>query len=99
MVGSILNLNEIHANLIVDIAELRKNFDWSRCAKQYLNGRGDDEKLETHVSDYFNLVYEFHKWFYNRQLDVHADEFGEISELRERIANSRWTPNMLMLPS
>lgn len=94
MVGSILNLNEINANLIVDLAELGKNFDWSKFAKQYLNDKGDDEKLETFVSDYFNLVYEFHKWFYNRQLEVHAEQFAEISELRERIANSRWTPNI-----
>ncbi len=94
MVGSILNLNEINANLIVDLSELRKNFDWSKYAKQYLNARDDDEKLETLVSDYFNLVYEFHKWFYSRQLEIHAEEFREINELRERIANSRWTLNI-----
>jgi hypothetical protein len=91
MVGSTLNLNEIQANLIVDLSELRKNFKWRKYAKEFLDSKGDDEKLEILISDYFNLVYEFHKWFYNRQLEIHAEEFREADELRERIAKSRWT--------
>jgi hypothetical protein len=94
MVGAILNLNDINANLTVDMSVLSENFDWNRFAKEFLNSKETDEKLETLASDYFSLVNGFHQWFYSRQLEIHAEEFKEANELRERINNSRWTPKI-----
>lgn len=94
MVGAIINFNDINANLTVDMSVLSENFDWSKYAREFLKSKDNDEKLETLVTEYFKIVYEFHQWFYSRQLEIHAEEFKEANELKERIANSRWTPKI-----
>jgi len=94
VIGSILNLNEIKSDLIIDISELRNNFEWNKFAKEFMDSKNDDEKLESIVLDYFKLVLDFHDWFYARQLEVHSEIFKEANDLRERIHNSRWTIKM-----
>lgn len=94
IVGSKLNLEEIKADLIIDISELRNNFHWKKSAKEFIDSKGDDEKLGSITSDYFKLVLDFHDWFYARQLEIHSEIFKEANELRERIHNSRWTPKI-----
>lgn len=94
IIGSTLNLNEIKANLIIDISNLRNNFKWSGLAKEYIDSKGEDEELENIVLDHFKHVSNFHDWFYSRQLEIHSEQFEETNELRKRIHNSRWTPKI-----
>lgn len=94
IVGCTLNLNEIKADLIIDFSKLRNNFDWSSLAKEYIASKGEDEKLENTILEYFNLVLDLHDWLYKRQLEIHSKEFKEANDLRERIHNSRWTIKM-----
>ncbi len=92
IVGGNLDPNKIETYLIINFAELRDDFKWNKLAKEFISSRVEDEKLEIIVSDYCKLVSEFHEWFYKRQLAIQAEKFKEANKLRERIANSKWTP-------
>jgi hypothetical protein len=90
----------LESSIRLDIEVLERYSNWCPLAKQYLDEQKNriDTQIDKYygrknrsidvldlVSQYFDLVIDFHKWLYTRQSQIHAYELSKLKDKRQEL--------------
>lgn len=67
----------------VSVESLLEWDGWNHLAKKKLKSMGNSFKLREFVEDYFSQIESFHKWLWEKQVELHREEVERLNKLKQ----------------
>ena len=78
-------LDSFSMPLTLDKASLDEYSGWKAKAKEFLNKQEKSIDLLVLIDNYHNLIIDFYKWFFDRQNEIHSEQFKRVQQKQNEL--------------